>query len=179
LHKGRVLGIIIKTTFSGAYKFDSRGALNIMKELYFSRYYGLLYRKTQLYFRAALADRNMSFSEAIVLMYVYDNPGTIQDNIASGLSIDKSAVARSIKSLVALGFLTRTEDVDNQRVKKVNVTNLAEELKVYLDKAVDRWNQIIFSDLTPEERTLVVRANYKMKETVMAADIQKEIEKIK
>lgn len=149
-----------------------------MKELYFSRYYGFLYRKTQLYFRAALADRNISFSEAIVLMYVYDNPGTIQDNIASGLSIDKSAVARSIKSLVALGFLTRTEDVDNQRVKKVNVTKITEELKVYLDKVVNQWNEIIFSDLTAEERTMVVSANHKMKEAVMATDIQKEIEKI-
>lgn len=150
-----------------------------MKELYFSRCYGFLYRKTQLYFRAALADRNMGFSEAIVLMYVYDNPGTIQDNIASGLSINKSAVARSIKCLVALGFLTRTEDMDNQRVKKVYVTEATEEFKVYLNKVINQWNQIILSDLTPEERTIVVSANYKMKEAVMAADIQKEIEKIK
>ena len=100
-----------------------------MEELYFGSYYGALYRKTQLYLRAALSDRNMSFSEAIVLIYVYGNPGTIQDNIAFGLSIDKSVVARSIKSLVALGFLTRTEDITNQRVKRYMSQNLQKNSK--------------------------------------------------
>ena len=150
-----------------------------MVELYFGSYYGALYRKTQLYLRASLSDSNMSFSEAIVLMYVDANPGTIQDNIASGLSIDKSVVARSVKSLVELGLLTRTEDIDNQRVKKVYATKASQGFKSYWTKVVHQWNEIIFADLTTEERNMVVNANYKIKESALAADIQKEMKKIK
>jgi len=156
----------------------NKGVLNVMDELYFGSYYGALYRKTQLYLRAALSDRNMSFSEAIVLIYVYGNPGTIQDNIAIGLSIDKSVVARSIKSLVALGFLIRTEDAANLRVKKVYVTESAKEFKTYWHKVVHQWNQTILADLTPEERSMVVGANYKIKESAIAADIEMEIKKL-
>ena len=150
-----------------------------MEELFFGSYYGVLYRKTQLYLRTALSSRNMSFSEAIVLIYVYSNPGTIQDDIAIGLSIDKSVVARSIKSLIALGLLIRTEDATNLRVKKVFITEAAYEFKAYWNKVVNQWNQTILADLTPEERTKVVDAVYKIKESAIAADIQKEIEQIK
>ena len=67
-------------------------------------------------------------------------------------------MARSIKSLVSLGLLTRTDDAANQRVKKVYVTEVTEaakEFKVYWTKVVNQWNQTILADLTPEERTII------------------------
>jgi DNA-binding MarR family transcriptional regulator len=150
-----------------------------MEELYFLNYCGAIYRKSQLYIKAALSDRNMSFSDAMVLIYVSANPGTIQDDIGSNLSIDKSVVARSIKSLEALGLLTRTEDVSNQRVKKVYATEAAKEFKTYWNKIISQWNKTILADLTPEERSMVIDANYKIKISAIAADIQNEIKQIK
>jgi len=150
-----------------------------MEELYFLNYCGAIYRKSQLYIKAALSDRNMSFSDAMVLIYVSANPGTIQDDIGSNLSIDKSVVARSIKSLVALGLLTRTDDVSNQRVKKVYTTEAAKEFSTYWNKIISQWNKTILADLTPEERSIVIDANYKIKISAIAADIQNEIKQIK
>jgi len=150
-----------------------------MEELYFLNYCGAIYRKSQLYIKAALSDRNMSFSDAMVLIYVSANPGTIQDDIGSNLSIDKSVVARSIKSLVALGLLTRTEDASNQRVKKVYTTEAAKEFSTYWNKIISQWNKTILADLTPEERSIVIDANYKIKVSAIAADIQNEIKQIK
>ena len=150
-----------------------------MEELYFLNYCGAIYRKSQLYIKAALSDRNMSFSEAMVLIYVSANAGTIQEDIGSNLSIDKSVVARSIKSLVALGLLTRTEDVSNQRVKKVYTTEAAKEFRTYWNKIIYQWNKTILADLTPEERSIVIDANYKIKISAIAADIQNEIKQIK
>ena len=150
-----------------------------MEELYFLNYCGAIYRKSQLYIKAALSDRNMSFSDAMVLIYVSANPGTIQDDIGINLSIDKSVVARSIKSLVALGLLTRTDDVSNQRVKKVYTTEAAKEFSTYWNKIISQWNKTILADLTPEERSMVIDANYKIKVSAIAADIQNEIKQIK
>ena len=150
-----------------------------MEELYFLNYCGAIYRKSQLYIKAALSDRNMSFSDAMVLIYVSANPGTIQDDIGSNLSIDKSVVARSIKSLVALGLLTRTDDVSNQRVKKVYTTEAAKEFSTYWNKIISQWNKTILADLTPEERSIVIDANYKIKISAIAANIQNEIKQIK
>ena len=150
-----------------------------MEELYFLNYCGAIYRKSQLYIKAALSDRNMSFSDAMVLIYVSANPGTIQDDIGSNLSIDKSVVARSIKSLVALGLLTRTDDVSNQRVKKVYTTEAAKEFSTYWNKIISQWNKTILADLTPEEQSMVIEANYKIKVSAIAADIQNEIKQIK
>ncbi|MBK1812788.1 winged helix-turn-helix transcriptional regulator [Clostridium sp. YIM B02505] len=150
-----------------------------MEELYFLNYFGAIYRKSQLYIKAALADRNMSFSEAMVLIYVSANPGTIQDDIGTNLSIDKSVVTRSIKNLVALGLLTRTEDSTNQRVKKVYATEAAKEFRIYWNKLIKQWNETLLADLTPEERSIVVSASYKIKTSAITADIQEEVKKIK
>ena len=150
-----------------------------MEELYFLNYCGAIYRKSQLYLKAALSDRNMSFSEAMVLIYVSANPGTIQDDIGINLSIDKSVVARSIKTLEASGLLTRTEDVSNQRVKKVYATEAAKEFRTYWNKIIYQWNKTILADLSLEERRMVVDANYKIKASAIAADIQNEIKQIK
>lgn len=150
-----------------------------MEELYFLNYCGAIYRKSQLYLKAALSDRNMNFSEAMVLIYVSANAGTIQEDIGNNLSINKSVVARSIKTLVGLGLLTRTEDVSNQRVKKVYATEAAKEFRTYWNKIIYQWNKTILADLTPEERSMVVNANYKIKASAIAADIQNEIKQIK
>lgn len=143
-----------------------------LHNLYIGSNIGAIFRKTQLYLKAALTDQIINnTSEAIILMYVFDHPGTIQDDIASGLSIDKSVVARSIKSLVEIGYLIRKEDKSNQRVKKVYVTEAAEDFKQYWDKIVYQWEQVILADLNPDERNIVVNANIKIKESVLSTNI--------
>jgi DNA-binding MarR family transcriptional regulator len=150
-----------------------------LHNLYIGSNIGAIFRKTQLYLKAALTDQIINnTSEAIILMYVFDNPGTIQDDIANGLSIDKSVVARSIKSLVEIGYLIRKEDKSNQRVKKVYVTEAAEDFKHYWDKVVYQWEQVILANLSSDERNIVLNANLKIKESTISADILETLDKI-
>jgi DNA-binding MarR family transcriptional regulator len=149
-----------------------------MEELHYLNYCGAIYRKSQLFIKAALSDRNMNFSDAMVLIHVCANAGTIQDDIAINLSMDKSVVARSIKVLVSSGLVTRQEDPSNQRVKKVYATESAEEFTLFWNKIIAKWNKTILASLTQEERTAAVETSYKIKMAAISADIQNEIKEI-
>ncbi len=149
-----------------------------MDELHYLNYCGSIYRKSQLFIKAALTDRNMNFSDAMVLIHVCANPGTIQDEISINLSIDKSVVARSLKILVSSGLVTRQEDPTNQRVKKVYPTESAEEFILFWNKVITQWNKTILAGLSPEERIAAVETSYKIKTAAISANIQNEIKQI-
>jgi len=114
----------------------------------------------------------------IVLKYVLDNQGTSQDDIANEMAVDKTAIARSLKSLDALGLLIRQENPDNHRMKKVYATDQALRYKTYFDKIVKHWNEILFAEFTEEEKEFIVGAFARMRQHAIDADIGNEVAKL-
>ncbi|PXV95561.1 MarR family transcriptional regulator [Lachnotalea glycerini] len=110
-----------------------------MNLLSFARYVGIFNRQTQAYITAAFSSMNISFSEYILLMNLYNHEGINQEDISSILFIDKAAIARSIKSLEEKGYISREVAIEDRRSKKLFLTDLAKKDEKYLYSILERW----------------------------------------
>lgn len=150
-----------------------------MKNIGFGRSYGALARRTNLFMKEAFKQLDITFFESIVLIFICDHPGVIQDDIANALSVDKAAVTRSVKQLEKYSLIERKEDLNNGRVKKVFPTNNSVEYSVKIAAILDHWNDIILADYNEEELSLLLTAFAKMSARAISADIATEVAKIK
>lgn len=150
-----------------------------MKNIGFGRSYGALSRRTNLFMKEAFKKLDLTFLECIVLIFISENPGVIQDDIASALSVDKAAVTRSVKRLEQHLLIERKEDSNNGRVKKVFPTANAKKCRVKISAVLDHWNDIILADCTEEELDLLLTTFTKMSARAISADIATEVAKIK
>lgn len=124
---------------------------------HWGRYYGTLYRETSRFMREVYADFDLSYSEVITLVYVYENPGAIQDEITRELGFDKSATARTLKNLEAQGYVTRKVDESNQRVKRVFSNEKAHDVQETMNLAMYAWNEKLLAPIAPDQRLAFLR----------------------
>lgn len=149
-----------------------------INKIHFGSYYGAFYRKIQLFMREVFKKFDLNFVDGIILIFVCDNPGVIQDHIVYKLSLDKAAVARSLKLLEGLGLLTRMIDTHNQRTKLVYPTEQAACYKEYFDKALIAWNKVLMKDMSEEERDMLVLSMSKMRDASIDIDVEQVLSSI-
>jgi DNA-binding MarR family transcriptional regulator len=70
---------------------------NIYEE--FGRWISILYRQFQIYINNALKDLDITSSEYIFLIKLYENEELSQEELSSIYYVDKAATARSLKRL--------------------------------------------------------------------------------
>lgn len=150
-----------------------------MSKIHFGSYYGTFYRRTQFFMREVFKELGLSFVDAIVLIFVSENPGAMQDEIANGLAIDKAAAARSLKYLEKEGLMLRIVDETNQRMKRAHVSARAKAYKAYIDEALMCWNRATLKDLSNDEQALVIDLLQKMKNRAISTDMENLISAIK
>lgn len=149
-----------------------------VQEIHFGSYYGSFYRKIQLFMREVFKKFDLNFVDGIILIFVCENPGVIQDHIVYKLSLDKAAVARSLKLLENLGLLTRNIDTNNQRTKLVYPTKEAIPYKEYFDMALTAWNKVLMQDMSEPEREMLVLSMSKMRDASISIDIEQVLSSI-
>lgn len=121
-----------------------------MDLLTMARYNGMFNRQTQAYITAAFSSMDISYSEWILLMNLYDNEGINQEELSCMLFIDKAATARSIKSLEKKGFITREVMAEDRRAKKLFLTSNAKSHKEYFCLLLQKWEGFITEGIDTE-----------------------------
>ncbi|WP_440195134.1 MarR family winged helix-turn-helix transcriptional regulator [Anaerocolumna jejuensis] len=124
-----------------------------MNLLTIARYNGIFNRQTQAYIGAAFSSMNISYSEGILLMNLYDNEGINQEELSSMLHIDKAAIARSIKSLEKKGYIIREVKTKDRRVKKLFLTDNAKGQKENFSSLIQKWEDFITEGMETETLT--------------------------
>lgn len=144
-----------------------------MNLLTVARYNGIFNRQTQAYITAALVSMNISYSEGILLMNLYDNEGINQEELSSMLYIDKAATARSIKSLEKKGYITRKVKSKDRRVKKIYLTDLAMSQEEYFSSLIRKWEDFITEGVDTETLTQFSKVLQIMAQKSAIADFDK------
>ena len=147
----------------------------MQRYIHIGKLYGALHRKTQAFMREAFNGMDVPFADAVVLICVYEHPGWTQDEIASDLSIDPAAIARSLKRLEGLDLVFREADPNNQRKKCAFPTKKALAYQRHFDSSVRYWNNLTFEGLTEEEIDTLYSILYKMKETSSKLDVSQAV----
>jgi DNA-binding MarR family transcriptional regulator len=122
---------------------------NIYEEL--GKWISILYRQFQVYINNELKDLNITSSEYIFLIKLYENKELNQEELSSMYYIDKALTARSLKSLEGKGYIERFKDEDDKRAYKVCVTQKALLIKERIDEALKSWDKIISINISNDK----------------------------
>lgn len=116
---------------------------------------GFVMKYTQIKRRIAasyLKDKGLNAFESILLSIVYKYHECSQDKIGDITMSDGAAVARSLKKLEDLGYVTRQPDPNNGRKKLVSITAQGEGFYDVVRHAFKKSNDSMFKGVTSEEQ---------------------------
>jgi DNA-binding MarR family transcriptional regulator len=116
------------------------------------RYISMLYRSAGSYLSKELSQYKIGSGQFTFLTYLYNHSGVTQEVISSDLYIDKGTTAKAIKKLEELGYVYRIIDESDKRAYKVYITNEALMIKDEIYAILHRWNLIITTNFTEEEK---------------------------
>jgi DNA-binding MarR family transcriptional regulator len=84
-------------------------------------------------------------------MRIHANPGVKQDDLAKVLFLDKAVVTRTINSLEQKGYIVRSQDKLDKRVKHVYLSVEAESYYPFLHNVLKRWTEYLTEGMSEKE----------------------------
>ena len=139
-----------------------------------SRLISILYRKNQVYISHSLRVYGVSAAEQPFLVYLYDKDGATQEEMAAYLNIDKAAAARSVRSLIEKGFVTKSRDEIDRRCNRIRLTQKAMGCKDEIILRLGLWNVFLMEGMDHAEKEAAFGAISKMAAKVDGIDFRKE-----
>jgi MarR family transcriptional regulator, organic hydroperoxide resistance regulator len=128
-----------------------------MDLLTLARNVGIFNRQTQAYITTAFSSLEISFTECIFFMNLFDHEGINQEELSSMLFIDKSATARAIKSLERKELIVREVTKDDRRAKKIFLTDKGKDYKKHFYSLLEKWEEFTTEGMDKETINLVFK----------------------
>ena len=98
------------------------------------------------------------------IMFICNNEGLTQDEIASSMQIDKSSAARQLSSMESDGYIERRIKKEDKRNLLIYPTEKARLAYPFVRSLIREWNEYVLEDLTEDEKELLNALVLKMKE---------------
>ena len=86
-------------------------------------------------------------SQYYMLMFLYNEMGTNQSDIAKACLMDRSGVSRAFKDFEEKGLITRETDENNKRAYKITLTQKGIETAKFLERKEKEWDEMICEEL--------------------------------
>lgn len=118
----------------------------------FGKYISIIHRYARAFFDRKLADASISGSHMSFLFPLYKNDGLSQDELSDMVCMDKTTIARAIKSLVDLGYVVREHDTEDKRIYRLYLTPKSKAFIPRVKKLISEWNSAISQGLSPDEK---------------------------
>lgn len=141
-----------------------------MEDKNIGRLIAILHRQSQIFTNKALKEFSLTSAEYPSLLALYHREGQTQDELSSYLYIDKAAITRIIKSLVAKGFVIKKQDLQDRRCNRIFLTEKAKQKQEDIHKRVVQWNAFITESLDGEAYLNTYNALQKMVNQVLQID---------
>ncbi|MGC6530337.1 MAG: MarR family winged helix-turn-helix transcriptional regulator [Candidatus Puniceispirillaceae bacterium] len=88
----------------------------------------------------------------IQVIRMFDKPSPSQ--IAEHVQMDKGQLSRKIKGMIKKGLLKSQRDVDDKRIQKLELTEIARDINKQLVPIMEQRQHHLLADVTPEELEL-------------------------
>lgn len=125
-------------------------------------------RLRRVCFDRELAPLGITRSQWWVLAFISRNDGLPQTQLANELDVGKVALGSLIDRLQTAGFVERTPDARDRRVKRVFLTDRARQLIKDIAPVNDSFNAKILAGIPREDLELTARTLYRMKQNLIA-----------
>lgn len=137
----------------------------------------ILYRRSQIYLTAELAKYNITSAEYPFIIAAMKHSGSTQDEMAGHICVDKSAAARSIRSLEEKGYVRREQDETNRRQNKVYITEAGKALWPKIQKVLSSLNEFLAQGMDAGSLELLYNGLIHMEENIIALTGNKELKR--
>lgn len=150
-----------------------------MENLQVARYFSILDGRSRSYVLEACRPLNLTYSEYVLLLRLFNCEGASQEDLSRALQTDKSAVARTLKLLEQKGFIYREKDEVDRRIKRIRLTEYGRMQHDFLHAVTNFWVDHLVEALSPEEAEVVERGFQLLAERSLKADFREIIRKTK
>lgn len=117
----------------------------------------IISRYSTLFAMKKLQKFDIGYSEYGVLMYLAANEHTNQEAISQHYSINKGAIAKTVKKLEDKKFVNRQTNKKNQREKIITLTELGKSIIEEMQTLQNEWNDLLLQGITSEEIELFIK----------------------
>ena len=117
---------------------------------------------------------NLAKGQYLYLVRIYENPGIIQERVASMLKVDRSTAAKAIKKLVGDDLVEKVREGDNKKELKLYCTPKGKKIYPFLQREEEHSVGVATQGMTDEEKKIALKLLHKMRK-----NIEREWENIK
>lgn len=123
-----------------------------MTHYQYGRYISGVYRSFQKFLKIRLIDVDLRPLEFRVLLILVHKDGASQEEIAEGLTIDKSVIARVAKNLIQNDYIVRKVNEEDRRAYCLFRTEKAKTFDKTMKTILEEWEEIILQKVPEDER---------------------------
>lgn len=91
-------------------------------------------------------------TECMICSYIFGNTNCSQDDVAKGICMDKTTIAKAVKGLEAKGYIARVHDAEDRRRNMLSITPEGNKKCEELLNLHDVGLAEIMDDFTTEEK---------------------------
>lgn len=85
------------------------------------------------------------------LVRICENPGIIQEKVAGMIKVDRTTAARAIKNLETNGFIEKTADRHNKKIKKLFPTEKGKNIYPFIIRENNYSNSVALEGFSDKE----------------------------
>lgn len=109
-------------------------------------------RCNKIFSHTKIRNVDLSDTEFMICSYIYSNPGSSQDNVATALKTDKTTVGKALMSLETKHCIERVPDNADRRIKRIQLTDIGKDKISGIINIHNEWMSEILKCLSPEEQ---------------------------
>ena len=114
--------------------------------------FGILYRTFLSYMSKSIKNLEIAYSDSVFLVNIGDEYGISQEEMSANLSIDKAAIARSVKRMVQKGYVAYKSSQADKRIKRLYLTEQGEKIYEEILKLNAKWLDSVMEDISVDKR---------------------------
>ncbi len=137
---------------------DKYEPLRLKNQLCFPMY--LCAKEIQRRYTPFLDVINLTYTQYVVMMYLWENGSANVKSIGKALLLDPSTLTPLLKKLESKGYLTRTRSKEDERNLIIELTDKGEALRDRAIEVPSKMGKCL--DLTDEEAAELYRVLYKV-----------------
>jgi DNA-binding MarR family transcriptional regulator len=94
---------------------------------------------------------DLTKGQYLYLARICENPGIIQEKLAEMIKVDRTTASRAIRKLEINGFIEKTDDEHNKKIKKLFPTEKGENVYPYIKRENDYSNLVALEGFSESE----------------------------
>ncbi|NQY95389.1 MAG: MarR family transcriptional regulator [Campylobacteraceae bacterium] len=102
-------------------------------------------------------DLNLAKGQYLYLVRVYENPGIIQEKLASLLKVDRTTTAKSVKKLIETGYIKKVKTEENKKEFKLFCTKKGENTYSLLKKEEEHTASMSLGKLSQKDKNHLLK----------------------